>query len=357
MGSFLTCDIPPFQQNPNGKLLRAAAFMVTAVDNPADSSAEDTNVPAISSAEATGKDDDVPKPEEKDAPEDKIIISTPSKCLTVYDPVDLGFNDDIRGWYGDERRGWYDVSGCGVCNDYCRVVGDLQQIISSYFSCKLAGSNKEYNSVTDSTSPWSEPLWDDWNNYYYVKFGFPKCSGKGVAPPKTCFVKADPVDLGFNDDRQGWYDVSGCGVCNDYCRNVGTPAWFSCKLAGTFREYTNQDYADWGTPGMFKFTKCSGKGVATPQTCVVAADPVDPGWDDEKRGWYDVSGCGVCNDYCRNVGELGSVWFSCKLAGTFAEYTDDYKDWGTPGNVFDFPTCSGKGATPPSKIMTGEFQA
>ena len=54
----------------------------------------------------------------------------------------------------------------------------------------------------------------------------------------------------------------------------------------------------------------------------------DAGYEDEYRGWYDVQGCGKCNDYCRWVGSAGSggdpallvrkggsVW-SCRKAGT-----------------------------------------
>ena len=32
----------------------------------------------------------------------------------------------------------------------------------------------------------------------------------------------------------------------------------------------------------------------------------DSGWTDNYRGWYDVQGCGKCNDYCRWVGNSGS---------------------------------------------------
>ena len=43
------------------------------------------------------------------------------------------------------------------------------------------------------------------------------------------------------------------------------------------------------------------------------------------RGWYDAQDQGVCNDYCRWVGNCGcrgscSFW-SCALAGTDAQYS------------------------------------
>ena len=48
----------------------------------------------------------------------------------------------------------------------------------------------------------------------------------------------------------------------------------------------------------------------------------DKGYPNCGAGWYDVQGQGVCNDYCRWVGNCGcrglcpvSYW-SCALAGT-----------------------------------------
>ena len=79
---------------------------------------------------------------------------------------------------------------------------------------------------------------------------------------------------------------------------------------------------------------------------------VDEGFVDKFRGWYDVSGCGQCNDYCRWVGDGGSGgnplfkqtvnkgagWWSCRLAGSNEEYTPDgfYKSW-------PYQKCSGEG--------------
>ena len=60
----------------------------------------------------------------------------------------------------------------------------------------------------------------------------------------------------------------------------------------------------------------------------------DQGYDDGYRGWYDVQGCGQCNDYCRWVGNDGSggdptksvrrktSWWSCRKAGTNQTYTN-----------------------------------
>jgi len=58
--------------------------------------------------------------------------------------VDYGVADDYRGWY--------DTQGCGFCRDYCRWVGTtsggdpaLSQLVgTSYWSCALAGSAREF---------------------------------------------------------------------------------------------------------------------------------------------------------------------------------------------------------------------
>ena len=40
--------------------------------------------------------------------------------------------------------------------------------------------------------------------------------------------------------------------------------------------------------------------------CPVSSDTRDDGYGDSYRGWYDASGCGICQDYCRWVGNSGS---------------------------------------------------
>ncbi|CAK0895674.1 unnamed protein product [Prorocentrum cordatum] len=52
--------------------------------------------------------------------------------------VDLGYG-------GSCERGWYDVQGQGICNDYCRWVGNCGCGGScSRFDCALAGSSSIY---------------------------------------------------------------------------------------------------------------------------------------------------------------------------------------------------------------------
>ncbi|KAL3783281.1 hypothetical protein ACHAWO_005073 [Cyclotella atomus] len=213
---------------------------------------------------------------------------------------------------------------------------------SSIPSASLGPTQLHSNSPSTSINPSTAPSYNPSLN--------PSSSpsdSQNPSPSSYCDVVVDPVDWGYPDSVQGWYDVSGCGVCNDYCRTVGNPpnTWISCKLAGSPIDNTESDY-NWGTPGnVFSFTKCSGKGVSNPDTCTVVADPVDWGYPDSVQGWYDVSGCGVCNDYCRTVGNPPNTWISCKLAGSPIDNTESDYNWGTPGNVFSFTKCSGKGAT------------
>ena len=78
----------------------------------------------------------------------------------------------------------------------------------------------------------------------------------------------------------------------------------------------------------------------------------DPGWHDEWRGWYDIQGCGKCNDYCRWVGDsgsggdpnvrqnFGSSFWSCRRAGT----TETYSHEGVLDTVKSWVKCTHQGA-------------
>ena len=50
-------------------------------------------------------------------------------------------------------------------------------------------------------------------------------------------------------------------------------------------------------------------------------DIADCGYPNDKRGWFDFSGLGVRNDYCREVGEAPNVFASCYLAGAKEQMT------------------------------------
>jgi hypothetical protein len=104
----------------------------------------------------------------------------------------------------------------------------------------------------------------------------------------------------------------------------------------------------------------------------------DPGYPDNYRGWYDVQGCGQCNDYCRWVGNAGSggdpniklmkgdSFWSCRKAGTNTIYSTfnptDKNYYGKPWNN-NLVKCGGKSAVNPrsvsaavaTKIEGGEY--
>ena len=122
-----------------------------------------------------------------------------------------------------------------------------------------------------------------------------------------------------------------------------------------------------------------GKKFSTLQRVRSAAVPATHGYADNYRGWYDASGCGICQDYCRWVGDSGSggdpsvrtssgdSFWSCRKAGGKASNpgtnqkdfcpdpsntnirnvggcgTDDYSARGYYGDTFTFEKCSGQG--------------
>ena len=60
----------------------------------------------------------------------------------------------------------------------------------------------------------------------------------------------------------------------------------------------------------------------------------DEGFEDEYRGWYDIRGCGSCNDYCRWVGDGGSggnpALKTFHARGTFSDKERSYWACQTP---------------------------
>lgn len=199
-----------------------------------------------------------------------------------------------------------------------------------------------------------------------------KAQAMGKAPPPgppACEAPRNSThDNGFWDEFQGWYDVQGCGLCNDYCRWVGSDgsgghpsirqetgngSFWSCRLAGSDTDYSPRGmFTAWSKP------KCpGGMGSQAPCMAPIWEGPEhDGGFGDEFRGWYDVQGCGTCNDYCRWVGALGSggdpklsvskgrSWWSCALAGSNTTHTllGHFGRW-------DLPKCDGRGAQAPQR--------
>ena len=133
------------------------------------------------------------------------------------------------------------------------------------------------------------------------------------------------------------------------------------------------------TSWVHMFTSLSTRGeVLDSSTCPISGTG-DDGYADNYRGWYDASGCGICQDYCRWVGDLGSggnpsvktssgdSFWSCRKAGGKASNpgtnqkdfcpdpsntnirsvggcgTDDYSAKGYYGDTFTFEKCSGQG--------------
>ena len=139
---------------------------------------------------------------------------------------------------------------------------------------------------------------------------------------------------------------------------------------------------------LFFFTSCVftsltkatlGEEVLDASTCPISSGTGDDGYADNYRGWYDASGCGICQDYCRWVGDSGSggdpsvrtssgdSFWSCRKAGGKASNpgtnqkdfcpdpsntnirsvggcgTDDYSAKGYYGDTFTFEKCSGQG--------------
>jgi len=194
----------------------------------------------------------------------------------------------------------------------------------------------------------------------------------------SCLPKStSDDDAGAADEFRGWFDIQGCGKCNDYCRWVegdgsgGDPSektqdgpggsYWSCRLAGSSEAYTEKGkFAEW------THSLCDAEGATSPDSAppqedefgckAVSTDTTDPGHMDSFRGWYDIQGCGRCNDYCRWVegdasggdpradrkdGPGGSYW-SCRMAGE--------DNAGTPAGHFDefeYLHCDSQGSLVP----------
>jgi len=260
------------------------------------------------------------------------LLNTRSQCVGANPNYhDIGYDDDFRGWY--------DIQECGKCEDYCRWVGqdagsggDPSKTLAhgqAWWSCRLAGSTEVYT-----------------NQSHFASFPHKRCAYRGQ---DTCFLPQDTEeDTGFNDNFRVWYDVQGCGTCNDYCRWIGNSgsggdpsehrvsgnSYWSCRLAGSnITNSVSGYFAEW------TFKKCKSKGQ---ESCKPAStSDWDEGYRDDHRGWYDLQGCGSCNDYCRWVGldgsggdpakqlEKGRSWWSCRLAGTSSTYTErgHFQSW------------------------------
>merc|ERR1711998_100187 len=117
-------------------------------------------------------------------------------------------------------------------------------------------------------------------------------------------VSSATGDAGYTDSYRGWYDVQGCGKCNDYCRWVGdtgsggdpskklqvpggkNPSWWSCRLAGGSSNYSTRNHFK-----SFPYKKCSGKGAEAPGASAAKAPESAP-----KPGSLTLLGAGSCKN-------------------------------------------------------------
>eukprot|EP00957_Ditylum_brightwellii_P210730 15365317-Ditylum_brightwellii.AAC.1 len=187
-----------------------------------------------------------------------------------------------------------------------------------------------------------------------LAFLFPDVYGKAGAVDdlgiRQCkepgsFGTDDPA-LEVADTHNGWYDVTRCGKCNDYCRWVPLDAESSPSCP-----------------------QISDRSLPDPY---VSQFPYEI--EDEYAGWYDVSECGSCNYYCRWVssapGLLGGgnpafrtsygayVWWDCAPAGTSRNtmtylpevYGSEWYYWGTS---FAYGKCDQQGTNTATEVTEG----
>lgn len=192
--------------------------------------------------------------------------------------------------------------------------------------------------------------------------------------------EAPITHLGYTTGYEGHFDVQGTGVCQDYCRWVGPDhpenadprlstitrrgGYWSCEVPRGVPE-TEAFTKPLHYGQSFKYKRCSaymGAAPPAPDLPGSACKPqqkshFDYGHANPFNGWYDVQGCGYCNDYCRWVGDTkpanfdplvntsvpGGGHWSCRLAGGTSPYTPD----GTFGKSFPFKKCASAGARAP----------
>lgn len=262
------------------------------------------------------------------------------------------------GWgYPEPFRGWFDIQGCGKCYDYCRWVGDygpggnpVRSMVyrEAWWSCSLAGSTEDYTRQ-DGAVP------------YFNRWNWKKCSGLGAtAPQSKCWSRRmlhRYVEAGESrchesvpysgSPRCGWTSFAlakamcevspDCiaiererGVCNGHYQLVrgGQVVRYDFNVAGKdLWAYSPDCSQTWWSTSCVPVTSEKGNKFFD-------------GYPDSYRGWFDVTGCGTCNDYCRWVGDSGSggnpksrlihgrSFWSCRLAGSAAHTPrGHFKSW------------------------------
>jgi hypothetical protein len=218
--------------------------------------------------------------------------------MTHY-PTDMG--------YEDEFRGWYDTSNCGTANTYCRWVGN-------------SGSGGDPKIKTQHESSWwacTQPdndLYPNSNQVWPGTFDFTK----QVYTNDNCAKSKEPTDLGYKDEFRGWYDTNRCNHNNAYCRWVGNSgsggnpklktvheqSFWTCTTPTADLDPSTlngpKDRQTWKDKFEYR------KQVSNIGNCSKAKEPIDKGYNDAFRGWYDTNQCNHGNSYCRWVGNSGS---------------------------------------------------
>ena len=92
---------------------------------------------------------------------------------------------------------------------------------------------------------------------------------------------------------------------------------------------------------------------ASSSQCPISPDSGDDGYVDSYRGWSDASGCGICQDYCRWVGNSGSggdpslkttyeySYWSCRKAGGSGSYPGTNTKDICPDSSINYRTTGG----------------
>jgi len=140
-----------------------------------------------------------------------------------------------------------------------------------------------------------------------------------------------------------------------------TPAYSTSEWEVTYKAVPEKTLCDESTltaPIWKPPIKCESAPVK-PSCHPASTSTADAGWIDAFRGWYDVQGCGKCNDYCRWVGNSGSggdpkrgilvkgdSWWSCRLAGG-NDRNDEVYTGRTYFSSWTLTKCSGWAADAP----------
>lgn len=165
------------------------------------------------------------------------------------------------------------------------------QLIKRKSSCQQAAAamNRPFsNNYHDASSKLEGCIWDD--NLDFVFYSSSKslpfvykdgrvniCSDKGETKDPNSGRCRDvennvqPQPSGLDTPERGWYDVTGCGVCHDYCRYQGTApctngdltcasGYWSCALAGTGQLYTPRGTYTGKMATKFEYPKCDYMG-------------------------------------------------------------------------------------------------